>query len=95
MEDKVRCCIAQAVAYFFSSRERSAIFLCLHEGMKVAIFWGMSSRLSSLELNPSGEVVGARFAVESVIFAAGEIRVVEQVIHPKSHGQFRRTSLLT
>ena len=56
--------------------------------MKVAIFWGMSSRLSSLELNPSGEVVGARFAVESVIFATGEIRVVEQVIHPKSHGQF-------
>jgi hypothetical protein len=36
MEDKVRCCIAQAVAYFFSSRKRSAIFLCLHDWI-----WGL------------------------------------------------------
>ena len=36
MEDKVRSRVAKTVAYFFSSRERTAIFLYLHDWM-----WGL------------------------------------------------------
>ena len=48
MEDKIRCCIAQTVAYFFSSRERSAILLFLHESIWGLPFLGVGGRLTSL-----------------------------------------------
>jgi hypothetical protein len=40
MEDKVRSCVTKTIAYFFSPRERSVIFLGLHDWMLGEIYLG-------------------------------------------------------